>query len=300
VGGSWRTLARFAMNRTGWPIRNSHGFVLEPKGIAHLVSVLSHTPAAAIKDAGVSSARAGSIADAACVLAALVRHLRPSQVIVSSFGLREGLAFADMPEEVRRRDPLIANLEDQLGEAAKGSIHGEPLHRWAAPLFTGESPAEDRLRLAASWLGLVVRQPERPLRRARALEVALGEPMIGADAADRGRLAAALLAFVGERALPSELGRLCSAIQLERAVRWGCVMRMGWKLSANRASLLEASKIGSGKGKLELLLSDPALYGESVEQEHAALASALALAPAVGTLDSQARQAARGAISLLA
>jgi exopolyphosphatase/guanosine-5'-triphosphate,3'-diphosphate pyrophosphatase len=297
VGGSWRALAQFAMNDVRWPIRNQHGFVLEPRQIAHLVSVLTHTPVASIRNAGVSSARAGSIADAAIVLAALVRHLRPSRVIVSSFGLREGLVFADMPAEIRRKDPLIANLEDQLGGAAKGSIYGEPLHRWIGPVFAGESAGESRLRLAASWLGLVARQPEKPLRRARALEVALGEPMIGADACDRGRLAAALLAFVGEKDVPSELGRLCSAAQLERAARLGCAMRLAEKLSAGMGSLLEASTIRLDQGKLELVLADPALYGEAVEQEHAALAQAWGVTPAVSFPDGAA-QPSRDAIFL--
>lgn len=292
VGGSWRALAQFAMNEARWPIRNSHGFVLEPKQVSHFVSVLSHASVGSIRNAGVSNARAGSIADAACVLAALVRHLRPSRIIVSGFGLREGLAYAAMPDDLKRKDPLIASVEDQLGEAAKGSIYGAPLHRWATPLCPGESAAESRLRLAASWLAFVVRQPERPLRRARALEVALGEPLIGIDAGGRGRLAAALLAFVGEKDLPDDLGRLCGALQLERAWRWGAIMRLGHKLSTGIARLLDTTAVRCTGDTLELGLSDRAIYGEGAQQCHAALAATLGLEPSLAQLEDRSAAAA--------
>ncbi|MET0250947.1 MAG: Ppx/GppA family phosphatase [Novosphingobium sp.] len=282
VGGSWRALAQFAMHEIRWPIRSTHGFVIEPRQVAHLVSVLSHTPAANLKHAGVSGARIDSIVDAALVLAALVRHLRPSQVIVSSFGLREGLAFGAMPPEVRRREPFLADLEDQLGAAGSGSIYGAPLHRWGRGAFPGESAADSRLRYAASWLGLAVRRAEAPVRAERALEVTLHEKWVGVGATDRARIAAALLAFVGEKRLPPELPRLCAPAQLERAAHWGCLMRLGLKLSAGVATLLDSTALRVADGRLELVLPrGRALYSEAAQNQHASLAGALGLTPAV-------------------
>jgi exopolyphosphatase/guanosine-5'-triphosphate,3'-diphosphate pyrophosphatase len=281
VGGSWRALAQFAMHEIGWPIRSPHGFVLEPSRIAHLVSVLSHTTSVNIKNAGVSTARAGSIGDAALVLSALVRHLQPSRIVISSFGLREGLAFAQLPNAQRAEDPLISSLTDQLRELARGTIYGEPLHRWATPLFTGESAAESRLRLAASWLGFAIRQRETAIRRSSILEFAFGENWIGIDAEGRARLAATLMAFIGEKVLPPELAQIASRDHLEQACQWGVVMRLGQRLSAGVATLLEATAARRHADMLELTLPrDRAIYGETAQQQHAATAAALGLMPA--------------------
>jgi exopolyphosphatase/pppGpp-phosphohydrolase len=44
---------------------------------------------------------------AAEVLKALVRELKPREVAVSSYGIREGLLYEQMSETLRHRDPLI-------------------------------------------------------------------------------------------------------------------------------------------------------------------------------------------------
>ncbi|HEX4893456.1 MAG TPA: hypothetical protein VFV47_09220 [Hyphomicrobiaceae bacterium] len=280
VGGSWRALAQFAMHEIGWPIRSPHGFILDPKRVPHLVSVISHTSPAALRKAGVGSSRVAGLADGAAVLAAVVRHIQPSRVVVSTFGLREGLAFADMPPSQRARDPFIGDLEDQLGDAARGSIYGPPQHQWAGQAFAGESPEERRTRLAASWLGLAVRQPERPLRRERALELALHERWIGVTASARAQIAAALLAFVGEREQPSVLSQLCSSAELALAVRWGCVMRFAEKLSAGSAGVLLSTSLHLRNSAIELALPPgSAIYGDAAEQSHEILAKAFAVEP---------------------
>lgn len=281
VGGSWRALAQFAMHEIGWPIRSTHGFILDPQRIAHLVSVISHTSPAALKKAGVASSRVAGLADGAAVLAAVVRHLQPSRVVASTFGLREGLAFADMPASLRARDPFIGDLEDQLGDAARGSIYGSPQHQWAGQVFAGESEVESRMRLASSWLALAVRQPDRPLRRERALELALDERWIAVTASGRAQIAAALLAFVGEREHPAALAQLCEPADLALAVRWGCVMRFAEKLSAGFASILQSTSLRLSHSTIELALPQgSAIYGDAAEQSHAVLAKAFAVEPA--------------------
>jgi exopolyphosphatase / guanosine-5'-triphosphate,3'-diphosphate pyrophosphatase len=283
VGGSWRALAQFAMHRIEWPVRTPHGFTLPAGSVGELIEVLAQTPVKALqKVPRLPSARIPSLGDAAAVLAALVAHLGPDTVVTSALGLREGLMFRQLSPAVRALDPLTADLADQLGPAAAGTIYGRPLFDWAAPAMPGEQPHLARLRLAASWLGHPLRQAERPTRRERALELAFHEPLVGVDAEGRGILAAALLAFAGERDLPAAVVRLAGVPALERAAGWGALMRLAEKISAGSEQLLAMSRIILGGGSLALdLMQHRALYGEGVESQHKATAGQLGLVPRV-------------------
>jgi exopolyphosphatase / guanosine-5'-triphosphate,3'-diphosphate pyrophosphatase len=283
VGGSWRALAQFAMHQIDWPVRTPHGFTLAAGDVPQLVETLALTPEKALqKVPRLPAARVASLNDGAAVLAALVAHLEPELVVTSALGLREGLMFRQLAPSVRALDPLTADLADQLGPAAAGTIYGPPLFAWATAAFPGEAPGSARLRLAASWLGHPLRQAEKPTRRERALELALHEPLVGVDAEGRGILAAALLAFAGERDLPPAVVRLAGAPRLEQAARWGSLMRLAEKVSAGSEQLLAMCRIESRDGALILdLMQHRALYGEGVESQHKATAEQLGLVPRV-------------------
>ena len=48
---------------------------------------------------------------AAMLLEELVRHLRPSELIVTSFGIRVGLLYSALPDADRELDPLLEAAE---------------------------------------------------------------------------------------------------------------------------------------------------------------------------------------------
>ncbi len=279
VGGSWRALTLFAMTQIDWPLRSPHGFVQAADAPAHLVNVLAHTlPRSLTKLRGISASRLATLGDAASVLSALVSHVRPGKLITSTFGLREGLMFDRLDAKTRAQDPLLSDLRDRLGSAAQGTMYGDGLDRWLEPVFPGEGAAIRRIRSAACWLALAARQPDRPERKSRVIELALRERLIGIDETGRAMLAAALLSFVGERTVPDSLTRLAPAADLAKAGRWGHLMRLAEKISGARAMLLERTAIKVEGERLVLDLGDArALYGEAAEVQHRATATALGL-----------------------
>ena len=283
VGGSWRALTQFAMHKIDWPVRTPHGFALPADEVKELVEALAGTPEKALhKIPRLPAARIPSLGDAAAVLSALVTRLKPRAIVTSTFGLREGLMFDQLQAHVRALDPLTADLADQLGPSAAGTIYGRPLFDWAAGALPDEDPATTRLRLAVSWLGHPLRQAERPTRAERAIELTFHEPLIGIDAEGRAMLAAALLAFAGEREVPAQVARLAGSDRLEQAARWGCLMRLAEKLSGGSERLLAMSRIEATGRTLALDLSrHKALYGEGVEAQHKSTAHQFGLAPAV-------------------
>ena len=95
---------------------------------------------------GISASRAPSLGPAAMVLAALARRLEPSELVVSAYGLREGLLHRGLLPDVRGLDPLIEAAREEGVRQGRFAEHGDLLDRWIAPLFGDETRGFARLR----------------------------------------------------------------------------------------------------------------------------------------------------------
>jgi exopolyphosphatase/guanosine-5'-triphosphate,3'-diphosphate pyrophosphatase len=100
---------------------------------------------------------------------------------------------------------------------------------------------------------------------------------VGVDAAGRAQMAQALHASLGGSGTPEPLTRLASKDKLDRATAWGLAIRLGQRLSGGLAGPLTRSRLTADAGTVTLHLApeDRALYGETVERRHTALATFL-------------------------
>src|SRR3546814_1856028 len=78
--------------------------------------------------------------------------LGASQVVISAWGLREGLLYQQLDPDVQALDPLIEAARAEGDREGRFQGQGEELHQWIAPLFTDEPPELARLRHAACLL----------------------------------------------------------------------------------------------------------------------------------------------------
>ncbi len=130
----------------------------------------------------VAAARQASAPVAAMLLQHVVEELEPSELIVSAFGLREGLLYsAARPATRRKLDPLIEAARDAGGGEHRFGQHGDLLHRWIAPLFE-DRPDLERLRLASCLLADVAWQAAPMFRADRGVEMALHGDWTAVDA----------------------------------------------------------------------------------------------------------------------
>lgn len=279
VGGSWRALARLDMETTQYPLPIIHQYAMSPATVTRLRRTLSHVGKARLKAVpGLSSGRIPTLSDAAALLGVLLRHLRSSGTIVSSYGLREGLLYAALPPAVRAQDPLIVAARDEGARSGRFAEHGDLLDRWIAPLFADDRAYEARLRHAACLLADVGWRANPEFRAERGMEIALHGNWVGIDGRGRAMLAQALWTSLGgSTASPAPLPALAGESVLMRAKQWGLAIRLGQRLSAGIAGPLERSSLSAGDDGLLLGLpgDDAGLYGEAVEKRHRALAAAL-------------------------
>jgi exopolyphosphatase/guanosine-5'-triphosphate,3'-diphosphate pyrophosphatase len=289
VGGSWRAVGQLDMALADHPLPIAHQHAMPPERARELHDKLRRIGKDDLRAIpSISVGRMPSLPAATELLAAAVAALEPSALVVSSFGIREGLLYDSLDRRTRSEDPLIAAAREAGAGLGRFAQHGDLLDQWIAPAFD-DTPRQARLRLAACLLSDIAWAAHPDFRAERGIDMALHGHWVAIDAPGRVMLAQALFcAFGGGRDLPyPAIAALCTPEELERAARWGYAMRLGQRLSGGVAAGLERSRLERKDGALTLRLkrADAALFGETVERRLKTLAAVLGVTPSVAIGD---------------
>lgn len=118
MGGSMRNLARIQRKKDNYPLDVHHGYVFARADLADITQdLLEKTPEEREKIAGLNEDRADIIAAAAIVIEEFMDAIQADEVIISGYGLREGLFMEHFLQECQLsqlpdvRDFTIHNLE---------------------------------------------------------------------------------------------------------------------------------------------------------------------------------------------
>lgn len=280
VGGSWRSLARLDMHLTGYPLPIVHHYWMPPENAQHLVRVLAQLDRKRLREVvGLSGARIPTLSHAAQLLSHVARELGSSELIVSAYGLREGVLFDELSAYDRAQDPLIASTREEGARQGRFPEHGDLLDRWIAPLFDKESPSQARIRHATCLLADVGWRAHPEFRAERGVETALHGNWVGIDSRGRGMMAHALWTSFGGQGLVPVISSICSTEEIVAAERWGFALRLGQRFSGGVADALLGSRLVVKGGTLEMHIEgdNAVLYGEPVERRHKTLAASMGL-----------------------
>jgi len=141
---------------------------------------------------GVSKRRREVLPTASLILERLLRVAEPSEVVFSSFGLREGLLFARLDPATREQDPFLAACRDVGVLGSRFAYHADEIDSWMGNLFDDEPKAESRLRFAATLLSDVAWRAHPDYRAEQALHRILHAPFVGINHASRAFVAYAV------------------------------------------------------------------------------------------------------------
>jgi exopolyphosphatase/guanosine-5'-triphosphate,3'-diphosphate pyrophosphatase len=210
----------------------------------------------------------------------LVRHLKSSALLISASGLREGLLFEDLPDDVRLQDPLIAGAAAEGARFARFAGHGTAIDKWISPLFAHDTPIDRRLRLAACLLADNALSANPDYRPQRAIDMALHGQWSGIDLADRIILAQMLYAASGgsgRAVVPTPALDLND--RLNRATLVGLAIRLAQRLSGGAPGPLLQTELAKTDSAVTLTFARGAetLAGEQVSKRLRQLANALGL-----------------------
>ncbi|MEY4160225.1 MAG: hypothetical protein RLZZ136_846, partial [Pseudomonadota bacterium] len=236
-------------------------------------------PLAPVK--GVSSSRMGALPATAALLEVLVKTLAPTELVFSSWGLREGLLFSALEPGQRGQDPLLASVSAFVEHYGTSAARATMVSGWCSPAQVADtaSAAGERLRMAIAMLALAAANLEPNLRTDFAIEWAMRKRWIGLRMEERAMLAAGLMANVGQSEAGDQWRSYMSAENLHEAKGWGLAVRLCRRFSGNSARSLSNSMLDTADGTLWLSVRDPfhALINPGVERDLKELAGHLGL-----------------------
>jgi len=275
IGGTWRALARLHMHHIGYPLHVTHGYSIETETAIDFCDFVQRVDPETLSDIEeISAGRRPLLAYGALVLREALRAGKPARLVVSAFGVREGLLYEQLPAEERARDPLLAATAALNLLRSRSPRHGEELIGWTDGfmLSTGiaETAEERRLRQAACLLADIGWRAHPDYRGEQSLNIIANAAFAGIDHPGRAFLALAVFyRHVNWKEEPSaSLRKLATERLLERARTLGSALRVAYLASASMPGVLPRAPMRVEKGQLTLRLEGDLapLAGERLEK----------------------------------
>jgi len=281
VGGSWRAIARIDMYRRGYPMAVLHEYRMTRKDVRETVKFIAAADQEDLRGkVGLSEPRMDLVPLASQVLREMVAVMKPHDIAVSSYGIREGMLYEQMPQRLRDRDPLIEACRFAEAKDARMPGFGRVLYEFIQPLFGRASAERRRVLKAACLLHDVSWRAHPDYRHEVCFDNATRANLGGLTHQERVFLGLALLhryknSRDGSRFEP--LFSLIGEAEQREAEILGKAMRFGSMFSANAAGQLGRLSWAPRKKALELHLPKASadLFGEVVDTRFGALATAL-------------------------
>ncbi len=289
VGGSWRAIARIDMIRQDYPLKVLHEYRMTPKAIMATIKHIAASDTDELRaGTGTSAERMRLVPWASQVLKQLVRQVKPQEVAISSYGLREGLLYDQMSATLRQRDPLIEAARHAEASSAREPGFGRALYRFVEPLFPRAAPDKKRLIRAACLLHDVSWRAHPDYRAEVCFDNATRANLGGLTHGERVFLGLALLhRYKSNRdgtGFNADLLALLPEAQVRQAEILGRAMRFGAMFAVENP--VDHGRLLLRPKRRELILTLTSeqgrdLFGEVVEARFKGLASAMDCEPVV-------------------
>ncbi|MEM6306503.1 MAG: exopolyphosphatase, partial [Pseudomonadota bacterium] len=280
VGGSWRAIARIDMHRRGYPLQVLHEYRMTADDVAATADLIAQSdPNDLRQPCGISAGRMALVPLAIPVLQAVVAKFAPFDIAISSYGIREGLLYEQMPQKMRNRDPLIEACRHAEAKDARRPGFGKRLAKFIAPLFPKAHDDLRRLIKAACLMHDVNWRAHPDYRAEVCFDTVTRANLGGIKHNERVFLGTALMyryRNTPEGTRFEELITLLTQNDATKAEILGKAMRLGAMLWDDT----DPASLGIEQGTLSLNMAPTSLplNGEVVEARLASLARTMGLA----------------------
>ena len=294
VGGAWRALGRIDMAFRNHPLGVLHHYEISRADVLKLADVVRKQSKRSLERLEEAAAkRAEALPYAAAVLERVMLAGQFERVILSAFGLREGVLVERMSEAALGAHPLIAAAEALAGRWSRVRAFGVALERWIAPMFLNRpvvfAPEHDRVLRGAAARLADVGGPLHPDQRAEIVfDMILRAPLAAISHEERAYLAAAIhhrYTKAPPRAAPAYV-RLLSEERRAAAAALGAALRLGADVSGRSETLLAAFEVAVVDERLQLRVKKKQVHlaTETAQRRLEAAAGALGLAAEMKTI----------------
>jgi exopolyphosphatase / guanosine-5'-triphosphate,3'-diphosphate pyrophosphatase len=240
----------------------------------------------------VSRARRELLPYGAIVLEQVIRAMRPSAIVISALGVREGLLYDLLPDEDKALDPLLTACDELAYLRSRSPVFARELQGWSEMVFRAigmeENAEEARLRKAACLLSDINWRAHPEYRGEQSLNLIAYAAFIGID--HPGRVFIALANFYRHEGLIDEqlsprIRVLASTRLMERARALGATLRVASLISGSMPGVIGRTRVEARGKTLALVLPQElaALAGARVHRRFVQVAKIAGLEPAIVT-----------------
>lgn len=246
VGGTWRALAKLHMRQTSYPLNVMHGYSISSKEMLEFCRMVQRVSTDSISGiSSIASARRPLLIYGALLMENIVVKSRVKRIVLSAFGVREGLLYEAIDDDAKQADPLLVAANELNFVRSRAPKHGFELAKWCNHLMESthleDGYDEKRLRLAACLLSDVAWRAHPDYRAEQSLNMIAHAAFTGVD--HPGRTFLALSVYyrhigLSDNDLSPRLRELATSHQLEHARILGAAMRVAYIISAAMPGIL--------------------------------------------------------------
>ncbi|MGN7291634.1 exopolyphosphatase [Rhizobium sp. SAFR-030] len=246
VGGTWRNIAKLHMEIIRYPLHMMQGYELQLNEMQNFLEqvVLSKDS----KDPAwqsVSKNRRALLPFGAVAMQEVLSVMKPSRVVFSAQGVREGYLYSQLPIEEQEADPLLLAADELAILRARSPEHARELAEWTGrmvPAFgVTETHEESRYRRAACLLADISWRAHPDYRGLQALNLIAHSSLIGITHAGRAYLALAnYYRFEGlhDDGATAPLSQIATPRLLDLAKLLGGLLRVVYLFSASMPGIV--------------------------------------------------------------
>jgi exopolyphosphatase/guanosine-5'-triphosphate,3'-diphosphate pyrophosphatase len=269
------------MERRGYPLTVLHEYRMSARQISKTAEYIRQSDLTELRArCNISDSRMTLVPLATIVLKELIRTFKPKDVAISSYGIREGMLYEQMPRALRERDPLIEACRFVEAKDARLPGFGRVLYEFIKPLFPRANWQRKRIIKAACLLHDVSWRAHPDYRAEVTFDNATRANLGGLKHYERVFLGLALMNRYTSKTANSRFTPLFAMLdegQIKEAEILGKAMRLGAMLWLTADEEPGSLKWKPQKRELKLSLTEHArpLFGEVAQVRFEALATAM-------------------------
>ncbi|MCO4319694.1 exopolyphosphatase [Phyllobacterium sp. 21LDTY02-6] len=263
VGGTWRNLAKLHMSAEHYPLHVMHNYEID---FAEAQRFLKRVAAGDVDNMrgieDVSKNRRALLSYGAIALLETINLMRPSKIVFSALGVREGFLYSLLPESEQLQDPLISAADELATLRARSPTYARELAEWSGDSFAAlgykETEDEKRYRRAACLVADISWRAHPDYRGSQSLNMISNAAFIGID--HPGRAYIALANFFRHEGVANsvpdpDLAAIASPRLLEFSRVLAAIMRISYPFSASMAGVVPNLSWRNGPDGLDLVIN---------------------------------------------
>lgn len=294
VGGAWRSIAKIYMEHINYGLQVLQSFTIPAsEAILFCEEIVDRKSKIQPVAKLVAGKRYPTLHLTAHVLKCVLQECKASSMVVSAYGLREGIVYSEMPEDIRRLDPLLAGITTLANPDTGQAGFSRGLNDFLRNVLTGlkpvfaDAPEQEERLIAASFILADLGAMMHPDHRADiARQIVLRGPYTGVDHVGRVFLGL-ITGFRYDRKFePTHLERsVLTEAQIERARLIAHLIRIAAEFSGRTERILRKGYLSADDTSLCLHIRDQnrQLVSESVEKRLTQAASLMNLQPTISS-----------------